>query len=259
MSTTTDNPKGYEVLVDEVTVHKAVRPINHPITGESMGFQQGNGATWYLGEVLTRDDMNPDWADALDKAEGSLFVSLSKRLKPVFEEPALNEEYRLGLPFAGYEDMDEDSILSIMHVMPSATVMRIKEWEARQDDPRSEIVNYNIGFGESPQDRQSGKINSGGEFAEEEDLIDKPSRHIATRQVPDSGPVIPGEGITGTGDPVVAPGTAAARAEEEDDSDDGSSRQPRQAASKQRAGRRPRAKDTSNGPTRAKKPVQDDD
>jgi hypothetical protein len=213
---------GYKVLVDELTVHKAVRPLTHPVTGEEMGWQQGAGETWFLDEVIPAEAMNPEWAEALDSGEGPLFNALSGKLEPSSDEPVLNEQFRMGLPFEGYDDMDEDDILAAMRVLPSAAVQRMKDWEASKgDDAREAIVNFNIGYGESPDDRQSGRL-SADEDAETDDS--KPVRAIRTRTAEEGEPVVPGEGITGTGDPQVAPGTAA-KAE---------------AKRSSRAGRRPR-------------------
>ena len=222
--------KGYQVLVDELTVHKAVRPLTHPITGESMGWQQGAGETWFLDEVIPADQMNPEWAEALDSGEGALYDALSDKLAPSSDEPALNEAFRMGLPFEGYDDMDEDDILAAMRVLPSAAVQRMKDWEAtRGDESREAIVNYNIGFGESPSDRQMGRI---GQLEDEETDDTKPVRAIRTRQAEEGEPVVPGEGITGTGDPPIPPGTAA-KAEAEDGNGGGTKRSTR-------SGRRPR-------------------
>ena len=230
---------GYEVLVDELTIHKAVRELAHPITGEKIGYQQGAGETWFLGEVVPAEAMNPEWVEALDEGEGPLFDALSDKLKPSSDEPALNEAFRMGLPFEGYDDMDEDDILAAMRVLPSAAVMRMKDWEAAHEG-RPDIVNYNIGYGESPDDRQSGRIAQ----SEDEETDDtKPVRAMRTRTAEEGEPVIPGEGITGTGDPQVAPGTAAA-AEAEEKSSGGA----RRASGGGRAGRRPRpAKPTESG------------
>lgn len=198
--------KGYKVLVDELTVHKAVRPLTHPITGESMGWQQGAGETWFLDEVIPAEAMNPEWAEALDAGDGPLFDALSDKLEASSDEPALNEAFRMGLPFEGYDDMDEDDILAAMRVLPSAAVQRMKDWEA-QNEGREAIVNFNIGYGESPDDRQSGRI---AQQEDEETDDTKPVRAIQTRDGSVEGePVVHGEGITGTGEPQVAPGTAA--------------------------------------------------
>jgi hypothetical protein len=221
---------GYKVLVDELTVHKAVRELNHPITGEKMGYQQGAGETWFLDEVIPPDQMNPEWAEALDSGEGSLYEALQHKLEPSSDEPALNEQYRMGLPFEGYDDMDTEDILAAMRVLPSPAVMRIKEWEANKgDDAREEIVDFNIGYGEGPDDRQSGRM-SPDEDAELDET--KPVRAIRTRQAEEGEMVVHGEGITGTGEPQVAPGTAA-KAEE---AEGGKSRR----TGGGRAGRRPR-------------------
>jgi len=199
---------GYKVLVDELTVHKAVRKLQHPITGEDTGWQQGAGATWFLDEIIPESEMNPEWAEALTSGEGPLAEALSGKLEVSSDEPALNEAYRLGLPFEGYDDMDEDDILAAMRVLPSPAVMRMKDWE-RKNEAREAIVNYNIGFGEAPDDRNSGRIA----FEEDAELDeDKPVRRMRTRELnPETGEFQFGEGITGSGDPPVAPGTTASQ------------------------------------------------
>lgn len=205
--------KGYEVLVEELTVHRGVREIKHPVTNESVGWQQGRGQTYYEGEVIPEDAVSPDLIAILSDSEHPGYESLSQRLRPVSDDPKENTELRLGIPFAGYSDMTEDEILSAMSVLPSATVQRIKEYEAQYGDNRDRIVQYNIGYGESPTDRQEDKIAS--KF-DEDNLDDtKPARQISTREVPEDGPVVPGEGITGTGEPNVPHGSR--KAEEDDD------------------------------------------
>src|SRR3954453_15615232 len=206
---------GYKMLVDELTVHKAVPPLTHPVTGEPTGWQQGAVETWFLDEVIPREAINPECADVLDSGEGDLFEALSCKLEASSDEPALNEAYRMGLPFEGYDDMDEDDILAAMRVLPSPATMRIKDWE-RQNQGRESIVNYNIGFGEGPDDPTPGRLTP-----EEPDEVDenKPVRNMRTRELdPESGEFQFGEGITGSGDPPVAPGTTAAQ--EESDSEE---------------------------------------
>lgn len=222
--------KGYEVLVDELTVHKAVRKLNHPITGEPIGWQQGQGETWFLGEVIPPEAINPEWAEALDEADESseLYMALKDKLKPSSDEPAVSEAVRMGMPFEGYEDMEEDDILAAMRVLPSAAATRIKEWEATHEG-RESIVNFNIGYGVSPNDYQEGKV-PGGDASTEGDE-GKPVRAMRTRQVAEAdedAPTVAGEGVTGTGDPQVEPGTAAAAEADE------------APKTSRRAGRRPR-------------------
>jgi|GraSoiStandDraft_46_1057282.scaffolds.fasta_scaffold37328_3 hypothetical protein len=234
--------KGYEVLVDELTVHKAVRELQHPITGEKIGYQQGAGETWFLGEVIPADAINPEWVEALESGEGEMYEALSQKLKPSSDEPSLNEAYRMGLPFEGYDDMDEDEILAAMRVLPSPAVIRIKDWEMSHGD-RQSIMHFNIGFREAPDDRNSGRLSP--EEAEGDE--NKPVRAMQTRSFDaESGEFTHGEGITGSGDPQVAPGTAAAQEESDEDVETSEtkvaeSKLPRSGAGGGgRAGRRPR-------------------
>lgn len=226
------NANGYRVMVDELTVHKAVRELKHPITGEPMGWQQGNGETWFLDEVIPAEQINPEWVEALESGEGEMYEALKDKLEPSSDEPAVSDAVRMGMPFEGYADMDEDDILAAMAVLPSATVTRIKEWESARGEGRENIVNFNIGFGVDPNAYQEGRVPGGGEQTEGDE--GKAVRAIRTREVAEEdGPTQYGEGITGTGDPEVPPGTAAA-AEESDDDDKGKPKTTR------RAGRRPR-------------------
>lgn len=231
---------GYKVLVDELTVHKAVRRLSNPVTGEPEGWQQGAGETWFRDEVIPASQMNPEWAEALDSGEGEMYDALSTKLEPSSDEPALNEAYRMGLPFEGYDDMDEDDILAAMRVLPSAAVARIKDWEAnRGDDAREAIAQFNVGFREAADDRTSGRLSP-----EESDEVDddKPVRKIRTRELDaETGEFQFGEGITGSGDPPVAPGTTAA-AEEAEDGSENKLQSARRAGG--RAGRRARPKPT---------------
>jgi hypothetical protein len=82
-------------------------------------------------------------------------------------------------------------------MLPSAAIQRIKEYEGERDDPRERITGYSVGFGESSIDRQEGKVSSDLQDTDES----KAAVRISTREVPEDGPVVPGEGVTGTGDP----------------------------------------------------------
>lgn len=196
--------KGYEVLVDEVTVLQTIARLQQ--ADGSVFYQNGLGRTYLLGEVVPPDKVADDWKEALEAGEGSLYDAISRRLKAVSDEPVEDTAQRLSLPFDGYDDMDEDDLVRAMSVLPSATIQRIKEYESGREEPRERIVNYNIGYGESPDDRQFGK--GGSEAAPPDE--GKAAGQIATRNVPDEGPVTHGEGVTGTGEPAVPPGTAAA-------------------------------------------------
>lgn len=191
---------GYKVLVDELTVHQTVGALPQP--DGSTVYQNGLGETYLRDEVIDDDVVAEDWKEALESGEGKLHDSLSKVLEKTGDEPELSAR-RLGVPFAGYDDMEEEDILSAMKVLPSAAIVRIKEFEASRSEPRENIAGYNIGFGESPLDRQEDRV--GGDLQEGDE--DKAVARLTTREVPEEGPVIPGEGITGTGDPDVGYGS----------------------------------------------------
>lgn len=198
--------KGFEVLVPQLTVHREVTVLRDT-DGSVVGRQNGRGKTYFLGEVIPIDEVSPDYREALEDPDHPTHDVVSKKLKPVGNEPYEDTKLRLGIPFEGYEDMDEDEIISAMRHLPSPAIQRIKQFES-QNENRFSIVNYNISTGESPNDRAEGRV--GSEVAEPDD--DKEAANISTREVPDSGPVIPGEGITGTGDPQVEPGSSKEKA-----------------------------------------------
>lgn len=191
---------GYKVLVDELTVHQTVSSLPQP--DGSVMYQNGLGQTYLRDEVIDDDFVAEDWKAALESGEGKLYDSLSLVLEQTSDDPEMSPA-RLGLPFEGYDDMDEDDVLSAMKVLPSAAVMRVKEYEASRDEPREHIADYNIGYGESPTDRQEGRVGSDIQDTDES----KASARLTTREVPEDGPVQPGEGVTGTGDPEIPYGS----------------------------------------------------
>jgi hypothetical protein len=192
---------GYKVLVDEVTVHQTVAKLPQP-DGSTI-YQNGLGETYYRDEVIPDEKVAEDWREALDSGEGNLNDSLSKVLEKTSDDASSSTAGRLGVPFAGYDDMDEDDVLNAMKSLPSAAISRIQEYESNRDEPRQRIVGYSVGFGESAIDRQEGRVSSDPQDTDES----KPAARVNTREVPEDGPVVPGEGITGTGDPQIAYGT----------------------------------------------------
>lgn len=192
----------YEVLVEELTVLRTTSRLPQP--DGSVVCVNGMGAVFFEGEKIPSEEVADDWKEALESRKGALYEHLSKKLRKSRSEAQVDLSKRLGLPFDGYNDMDEDDILAAMAVLPSATVQAIKEFEsARDDGARDRIVQFNIGYGESPTDRQ---LTDASDITQEGDDT-KVVGTLRTRSVPQSGPVIPGEGITGTGDPADPPPT----------------------------------------------------
>jgi hypothetical protein len=201
--------QNYEVLVPELTVHRQVGELRDPITDTVVGIQQGMGRTLTAGTIVSADDLSPILLEALENEDHPSHAAVSRKLRPVSEDS--NEEI-FGVPIAGYDDLDEEQILAIMAVLPSAQVQAIKQYESLHDN-RGVISNYSIGFGESPEARQTGLVSSELEEPDE----DKAVNRIRTRTVDpeaDGEIVEPGEGITGTGERQIPPGTAAAEDEE---------------------------------------------
>lgn len=190
----------YTVIADEVTVHATVAKLPQP--DGSFVYQNGMGETYYRGDVIPDDKVAEDWKEALSSGEGSMHDSLSQVLEEGGKEGTLSEA-RLGRPFDGYDDMEEDDVLAAMRNLPSAAITKIQEYEASRDEPRERITTYDIAHGESSIDRQEGKVSSDVQ----ETNPDKASARLTTRDVPEDGPVTPGEGVTGTGDPQIAYGS----------------------------------------------------
>jgi len=218
--------ESYEVIDDAVTIHRDVRQLTNPLTGEPVGFQRGNGATYLQGDILTVEQVAQVYRDALDDKNDPNHEFVSTKLRKTSDEPGENLEARLDVPFDGYEDMDEDDVVRAMSVLPSATIQRIKRYESNKEN-RSAIVNYSIGFGEHPDERQNTKLDV--PEADENKAVGE----LTTRNVPDGGPVQHGEGVTGTGEPNKPFGSTKASAGE------GKGSAPR--APRTRSGRRPRS------------------
>ena len=201
---------GYKVLVDELTVHKTIAKLPQP--DGSTVYQNGLGETYFRDEIIPDEKVAEDWREALESGEGALSDALKEKLEVSSDEGG-SSAARLGVPFAGYDDMDEDDILNAMKVLPSAAISRIKEYEGQRDEPRQRLIGYNIGFGESSVDRQEGRVSSDLQDTDE----NKPVTRINTRDVPEEGLVVPGEGITGTGDPQMSYGSREGAQEGEEE------------------------------------------
>lgn len=191
---------GFKVLSDEVTVHRTIAKLPQP--DGSVIYQNGMGQTYFRDEVVPDELFAEDWAEALKSGEGPLYEALSKQFEESSDDTS-SPGARLGAPFAGYDDMDEDDVLSAMQHLPSAAISRIQEYEGTRDEPRERITGYNIGYGESSVDRQEGRVSSDPQDGDP----NKASARISTREVPEEGLVVPGEGVTGTGDPQVSYGS----------------------------------------------------
>jgi len=223
----------YEVLKDGTTLHKDVRELTNPMTGDVVGYQRGNGKIYLEGEIVKAADVGSLYKDALEDEDHPAHEYVAARLRKVSDEPSEDINRRLGVPFAGYDDMDTDEVVAAMRNLPSATIQAIKRYESSKDEPRSEIADYSIGFGEHPDDRQLAELDvppaAGG----------KAVSKITTRNVPEDGPVQHGEGVTGTGEPNAPFGSKKKSAVKAP------------TATSKRAGRRPRsgakAKPNGNG------------
>lgn len=187
----------YEVQIDQLTLPRTILRTKNPVTGAEFK-QNAKGKTYLKGDKVKKSDIADHIVEALENEDHVSHESVSKKLKKSSGKAQENIEARLGVPFAGYGDMDEAQIVNAMRNLPSATIQAIKRYESEQGDGREQIVNYVIGYGESPAARQSGESLVTGELSDTNS--EKRSAELVTREVPEEGAVKPGEGITGTGD-----------------------------------------------------------
>lgn len=210
---------GYEVLVDEYTVHRDVRELKDS-EGNVTGQQLGLGKVYYKGEVVPDSALGQIYKDILDDEDAESHEWLSQRLKKTEGDASEDPKKRLGLPFADYEEMDEDDVVAAMRHLPSGLIQRIKQYEEEHGEGREKIVQYIIGFGSDPDARQEGRV--GSEVVDDADrdspAEDKPTAQLTTRDVPEEGKVTHGEGITGTGEGIKPYGKE--KAEESDGDED---------------------------------------
>lgn len=183
----------YEVLADELTIHKLVAELPQENGGTIR--QNGMGKVWLKTELVPASEISPDYIDALNDPSNVLHKHIVKKLKKASGNSKEDIARRLSLPFEGIDDMDESELLQAMKHLPSVVISRIKEYEEKQTSPRSRIVEYNIGFGEDPDARQLGESGSPINQPEE----GKPSSELETRSIPPDGKVIQGDGVTGIG------------------------------------------------------------
>jgi hypothetical protein len=192
------------VLADEVTLYREVGKLTDPTTGEVTGRQNGRGYVAFKGDVVPASEITPDILNALDDEDHPSHEAVSKRLERVSADADLDASAHLGAPFEGYKEMSEEEVVAAMRHLPSATIQRIKSYEEDREN-RPKIVGYVIGYGESAVARQEGDKSVVGELGETNE--DKTAASLTTREVPDDGPVVPGDGITGTGEPQIPHGS----------------------------------------------------
>jgi hypothetical protein len=164
----------YKVNVEALLVPKAIAELDD---GNGNITYEHKNVTYYYGEAVPRDEISPEILDALDEADenNKLYQSLRDKLVPGEGSDALS--VRLGVPFAGYDDLDEDEVINLFRVAPGATVAVAKEYEARNQN-RPKVLAYNVGTREGVTDRLDGNLSS-----ERDDPAEKPTADIVTREV----------------------------------------------------------------------------
>src|SRR4051812_30582698 len=101
---------GYEVLVDEYTAHRDVRELKDK-EGNVTGRQLGLGKVYFKGEVIADSALGQVYKDILDDEDDESHEWLSQRLKQTEGDASEDPKKRLGLPFADYDEMDEDDVV----------------------------------------------------------------------------------------------------------------------------------------------------
>lgn len=195
----------YEILVPEYTIQRDIRELTNK-HGEVTGRQLGLGKVYYQGEVVADSAVGQVYKDALDDEDHDSHEYVSERLREVSgADLRENTQQRLGVPFAGYDGMDEDAIVTAMLHLPSALIQSIKKYEAEHGEGRDRIVQYNIAYQTDPKARAEGRTDGAG--AQDEDsegranaASSKATADRVTREVTEEGEITHGEGITGTGE-----------------------------------------------------------
>src|SRR3954469_25084883 len=167
----------YEGTEDEVTILKTVSKLPQP--DGAFVYQNGLGRVYLKGEVIPASEVAEDWKEALESGEGDVFESLKDKLKKSSDD-VHESSARLALPFVAYDEMEVDDIVSAMRSLPSATIQRIKEYESmRGEEARLEVVDFNIGYGEGPHERQNAQPEEPEDGLDEEKAV----RVLKTREV----------------------------------------------------------------------------
>lgn len=201
---------GYEVLSDEYTAHRDVRVLTNK-EGVETGRQLGLGKVFLKGEVIGDHEIGQRYKDMLDDSDHPSHEYLKARLKKTSANASEDLAARLGVPLDGYDDMDEDDILTVMKHLPSAAIRSIVRYE-KENGNRDKIVQYNIAYGSDPDARNEGRV---GSESQDGDGEDKSTAKLTTREVGEDGDVQHGEGFTGTGEGIKPYGST-----KESDSDD---------------------------------------
>ena len=102
---------GYKVLVDELTVHRTIAKLVQ--ADGSVVYQNGLGQTYYRDEVIPDETLRRTVREVLESGEGPLYESMSQKLEQSSDESG-GQAARLGVPFAGYDEMEEDDVLTAM-------------------------------------------------------------------------------------------------------------------------------------------------
>lgn len=149
--------------------------------------------TYYATETVPREEISPEILAALDEADENnrIYAVLKDKLVEGAGNSVL--ETRLGTPFAGYDDLDEDQIIELFRVLPGETVAVAKEYEARNKG-RAKVLSYNSGTREGATDRLEGNLS-----ADRDDPEVKPVSERVTREV-DGNKVVLGDPGLGAGD-----------------------------------------------------------
>lgn len=150
------------------------------------------------GKTLSDDEVSPVQQDRVKNGD-------DRNLAYVDDEGSVGQVGRLLEPFPGYNNLDVTQVRQAIANLPSEAIQRIKEYEAENEN-RVEIVEYQVGFGESTVDREQGVVSSDVDKAQR--TADKPSSALGTREVGEDY-VEGGEGYTGTGEPVRPYGSRA--------------------------------------------------
>lgn len=184
-------PKGESIIVPEAIQKEPLRDIN----GNVVGYDHINHV-YYNDEIIPDEKVSPVIKELLeDNDENNVRAKrLRDRLVAVDENgERLDLKRRLGIPFEGYDDMDEDEIVAALHFLPGQTVQAVKDYEATKEN-RYKITSFNAGTRDNNFERVVGDPvkSSQRQDAEEKSATSE----LVTREVDvDAGTVVEGEGL----------------------------------------------------------------
>jgi len=142
------------IVVPEALNKEPLRDMN----GNEVGYDHLNH-TYYNGEIIPNEKISPVVIEKLKSTDEN--DKAAQRLQKVLVEvdengESLDLKRRLGVPFEGYDDMEEDDIVAALHFLPGEAVQAVKDYEATRETPRYKVTSFNVGRRDNNFERVAG-------------------------------------------------------------------------------------------------------